>query len=240
MDKKQIIIDEIRRMAEADGGIAPGKDRFANETGIRESKWRGVYWARWSEAVIEAGYSPGVFQTAHPDELILAKLAGLVRKKGRFPTAAEIRLEKRIDQGFPWDSVVRRLGNKGTLIKRVGDFCKGRDGYADVAPLLSQSSATFRPVAKKSNADEIISGSVYLIKGGKHYKIGFTNDLGRRKYDLRIQLPERVQLIHEISTDDPKGIEQYWHRRFADRRANGEWFSLTPEDVAAFKLRKFM
>lgn len=237
---KQVILDEIRRMAEADG-IAPGKQRFEKETGIRESKWSGVYWAKWSEAVIEAGCNPRVFQAAHPDEQILAKLAGLVRKKGRFPTGAEIRLEKRIDPEFPWHNVVARLGNKAKLVKLVGDFCKNRSAYADIVPFLAQPSAAIRHIPEKSKADdEVLIGSVYLIKGGKHYKIGFTNDLGRRKYDLRIQLPERVHLIHEISTDDPKGIEQYWHRRFADRRANGEWFSLTPEDVAAFKRRKSM
>lgn len=34
-------------------------------------------------------------------------------------------------------------------------------------------------------------------------------------------MPEQAQTIHEIETDDPEGIEHYWHRRFDAKRARG-------------------
>ena len=83
-------------------------------------------------------------------------------------------------------------------------------------------------------------GYVYLIKSGRHHKVGRTNSVGRRERELEIQLPEKAATVHVIKTDDPVGIEGYWHQRFADRRRNGEWFELSREDVAAFKRRKFM
>jgi hypothetical protein len=83
-------------------------------------------------------------------------------------------------------------------------------------------------------------GYVYLMKAGRFYKIGRTNVLGRRERELVIQLPEAAKGIHSIKTDDPTGIEEYWHRRFHNRRKNGEWFELTSQDLATFRRRKFM
>jgi hypothetical protein len=84
-----------------------------------------------------------------------------------------------------------------------------------------------------------VKGFVYLIRSGKFYKLGRTNAAGRRLRELSIQLPQKPNTIHVIETDDPEGIEHYWHRRFEEKRHGGEWFALSTDDVRAFKRRRF-
>jgi hypothetical protein len=83
-------------------------------------------------------------------------------------------------------------------------------------------------------------GIVYLLRSGPHYKIGKTKDFDSRLGQIKLQLPFDVEVVHKIETDDPTGIESYWHRRFMSKRDNGEWFSLSVEDVAAFTSRTKM
>lgn len=77
-------------------------------------------------------------------------------------------------------------------------------------------------------------GYVYLISGGGHYKIGKTSNLHQRHRQVSLKMPFETTLIHAIKTEDMDSLEQDWHNRFAAQRINGEWFNLTPEDVAAF------
>ncbi len=49
------------------------------------------------------------------------------------------------------------------------------------------------------------------MKSGPHYKIGRTKSVGRRGSELTIKIPIPPKTIHSIETDDPIGIESYWH-----------------------------
>jgi hypothetical protein len=57
---KEEILDEIKRITAANDGIPPDAQRFRSETGISESASSGKYWARWGDALREAGFSPKV------------------------------------------------------------------------------------------------------------------------------------------------------------------------------------
>ena len=94
--------------------------------------------------------------------------------------------------------------------------------------------------ADASEETDLVLGYVYLLKMGKAYKIGHSNSPGRRAYEIGTKGPSRVDKVHEISTDDPRGIEEYWHKRFDHKRLEGEWFALDAQDVKAFRRRKFM
>jgi hypothetical protein len=79
---RQHILDEIRRTAKQNGETPLGKQRFFNETGIRESDWSGRYWVRWNDAVQEAGYTPNTKVAALEDAFLLEKFAEFVRELG--------------------------------------------------------------------------------------------------------------------------------------------------------------
>lgn len=239
--ERQYIIAEIRRTAEANGGAPLGRARFAAETGIRESDWSGRYWARWSDALAEAGFGPNQLQVRYSDDDVLAALVSEIRRLGRMPTAPELRLRRRDDKTFPSRGVFERLGARAALVAKVADYCRSRDDHQDVLEMIAVDVVNAVD-QERSQVDGDVTqyGFVYLLKSGRYYKIGHTFDVGRRRYDIAIQLPEPVSEEHVIRTDDPVGIERYWHSRFADRRKNGEWFELTRADITAFKRRKFM
>ncbi|WP_163747965.1 GIY-YIG nuclease family protein [Mycobacterium noviomagense] len=210
------------------------------ETGIKESDWRGRYWVSWSDAIAEAGLQPNSMQSRrHEDEYILRRMALLARKLGRFPTEAHLRLERRSDDSFPSCGSIRaRLGDKSAQLARLRIFTETEPDLADVNELLATNVADDEPEPSQSSISTHPNGVVYLIKSGRFHKIGRSNHVGRRSYEIGLQLPEKYVLVHSFETDDPAGIERYWHDRFKDRRRNGEWFLLSKADVAAFKRRR--
>jgi hypothetical protein len=234
---KAKILAEIIRTAKANGGSPLGVRRFHAETGIAPAEWLGKFWARWSDALAEAGYRPNQLQGALADEEILEKLADLARELQRFPVAMEIRLRARRDPDFPWHNTVSRLGRKGELARKLFEFSIARkdNEVAEICRPLVEKAAS--DLASSPPAGAASVGYVYLVQHGKRreYKIGRTNNPIRREGEISLQLPEQLDPLHYIKTDDPAGVEAYWHQRFATKRKKGEWFGLTQADVAAFR-----
>lgn len=243
--KKENIINEIKRTAEANSGKPLGWRKFETETGIHQNEWFGKFWARWSDALREAGFEPNKKTEAYDENFLVEKLVTLVQELGKFPSQADLKLKSHNNRTFPSDSAFdRRLGRQKEKITKVIKYCKDKGNLEDVLeiclPVYELTKSNVEIGKFDSTKDSTAYGFVYLMRSGKYHKIGRSNDTGRRKYEIGIQLPEKLAVIHEIKTDDPVGIEEYWHKRFLDKRKNGEWFELSQSDIRAFKKRKFM
>lgn len=233
---RETILNEIRKLAAASGGTPPGAITFRTQTGIREAVWRGIYWARWGDALVDAGFRPNDWRGKHDTELVFLKLIEACRHFSKVPTKDELNMYRRTQSEFPSvRAMFTHFSSKDGLLSELRAWVQQRAGYEDIAAMLGEG-----PIADPQRRQpQTAEGFVYLIRSGPHYKIGRSEELERRVKQIRVALPEAATLVHSIRTDDPAGIEVYWHRRFEDKRANGEWFKLTNSDVAAFKRRKF-
>lgn len=228
---KTEILDLIQRMAAQNNGKAPGSQRFSSETGLRKSDWYPKLWVRWGDAIREAGLQPNSLVVAPPDEELIHRYIALIREIRRFPIESDLRLTPNL-RGLA------RLGNKRERAGKVLDYCRSHIGFEDVIPMCEAiMSVDLKPAEDVSTTSVRGIGYVYLVKHGNRaeYKIGRTKNPMRREGEIGIELPEKVHPVHSIQTDDPSGVEAYWHRRFADRRKQGEWFALTLNDIRAFK-----
>ena len=220
----------------AQRGTLIGARVFLKETGLPQYHFKGGYWRSWSAFQAAAGHSANSPTEKIADETLLGRFAELALELREIPREADIRLKRQDDPAFPSMDCFRRFGGRDALLARVAEYCSGKPNFAAVLEKLNQGISGALEHRLESFR---VKGFLYLLRSGKHYKLGRTNAIGRRLRELAIQLPKKPDTVHIIETDDPEGIEQYWHHRFADKRHGGEWFALSQEDVSAFKKRRF-
>lgn len=242
---KAAIIAEIQRTASENGGVPLGQKTFERNTSVSTSAWRGKYWRSWGEALQEAGFAANTPIEAHQPSFLVLNLTRLAQKNRRFPTYADSRLEREADKSFPGHQSLTRLGTLNERIELVRQYAMKHIEFSDVLEILPKSTESYNDdEAPPDSAATTTEGFVYmgLLKIGreKRYKIGKAVLVGRRTDQISLQLPEDLELIHTIRTDDAFGIENYWHKRFETKNTKGEWFALSREDVQTFKKRKFM
>lgn len=235
---KENILSEIRRIANESGGKV-GLRAFVAATGIPEKQFLGRYWATWNEAVGEAGIATSIFSRPRTEESsVIATFAELVQRLKKWPTENEMTLERHRNGSFPSMKVFRRLIKETSLASKLMEYCAAHESLSTAAHIAKE-----RVEAEKGEpvfpGRAPITGYVYMMRSGRRYKIGHTNSPTRRHREVRLDLPDPTSLVHSIETDDPPGIEAYWHRRFGSKRIRDtEFFTLDATDIAAFKRRK--
>jgi hypothetical protein len=163
-----------------------------------------VYWARWSEAQAEAGFGPNRLTAAIGEEPLLEALVGLIRELKRFPAVRDLNVKHTRDPSFPTEKVYRQFGGQAALASRVLRHCHERSGYDDILALCEVRAGAGHHNTEPTKSEIIEFGYVYLLRSGRYYKIGRSNSVIR----LAGATPSDV---HAIRTDDPPGIEAYWH-----------------------------
>lgn len=233
---KEKIISVYNDLVREHGGSPIGERIFRRETGFSPHYWKGGFWRSWSAFQADAGYVPNIQTSKIPDETLFQHFAEFALERNIIPTEPDLILRRKVDPSFPNKLAFRRWGGRDQLLAKVREYCEKEEKFAPVLSLLKEGFSN----SLDQRVDSLnIKGFVYLLRSGKNYKIGRSNAVGRRIRELAIQLPQKPNTVHVIETDDPEGIEQYWHQRFEEKRQGGEWFVLSPEDIRAFKKRKF-
>jgi hypothetical protein len=119
-----------------------------------------------------AGFEPNQMQAAYTDNVLIVKFVDLIRDLRRFPVDAEVVMKARSEDGFPVPDTFRRaFGSKQQFAAKLLDYCKARSGYDDVIALCPAIATVAQGDADKDEIEpEEVTGFVYLMKSGRHYK----------------------------------------------------------------------
>ncbi len=82
---------------------------------------------------------------------------------------------------------------------------------------------------------DLAHGYIYIIKSAGAHKIGKAKNLQQRLNELKTGNESPLIVEHCISTNAMNRAESLLHQHYAKQRGNGEWFTLSKEDVAYLK-----
>jgi len=88
-------------------------------------------------------------------------------------------------------------------------------------------------VAKPSKHPRV--GYVYLVWSHHGYKIGKSVNVKQRTRLFSVKLPFDIRVEHYAKFSDYTQAESTLHKHFHSQRLDGEWFELSPSDVALIK-----
>ena len=235
------ILAEIKRLAVANDGKPPGIGLFEKETGIKRSHWRGKLWARWGDAVAEAGFSRNTANPKRNPDRVLDCLGKACFHYGHFPTDAEWKMyagrkSDSVGANSYRDEFGGREGAIAALRKRAAE--RGAKDLLEILPDIEGKAVEAEDSPSTGNFARLqeFHHFVYLIYSSNQnlYKIGWTKNVEQRIETLR-NADSSIELVHKIKTRDPGAIEKYWHGLFCEQRKSREWFALNRRHVKYFE-----
>jgi len=91
------------------------------------------------------------------------------------------------------------------------------------------------PAEEKRKEPETKWGFIYVVKVGKHYKIGRAKNLENRVASYETANAGKVELVFSKEVKDYDKIEIELHQIFEENRVKGEWFKLSEKDIEMIK-----
>ncbi|MGK7379235.1 GIY-YIG nuclease family protein [Planococcus sp. 1R117A] len=107
--------------------------------------------------------------------------------------------------------------------------------------LFESNQYELEKVLESPNLPGKAPGYVYFVQEYMNgsFKIGKTKNVEKRMNVFGVKLPFENKLIFLIKSGNHHQTEVAFHKHFADKRLEGEWFSLSKEDIAWIKAGKY-
>lgn len=88
---------------------------------------------------------------------------------------------------------------------------------------------------KTPTLGEVADGYIYILKSDFGYKIGKSKTLKSRLQLFSVKLPFEFEVEGFYKVSDMSAVEIYFHRKYDDKRLEGEWFDLNKENLKELK-----
>jgi hypothetical protein len=240
MVTKEFILSKIRELSYDSTGKSIGLKKFCKASGISRAQVCGKYWAKWSDAVSEAGLKPNQMPQPLSTDTLCLKMAELITELGKFPSRDEINHKAFTDKTFPFPAGYRTAyGNRFVIAKAVLDYCSSHGGFiaaTEICNAIYQSGIEEDEAYAKKYA-----GVKYFIGVEKFSANAYAFTLQLSPYKINQLKLERSIVVHQVAAENgayavKKLTDAYkqFHDPFTGK------YALTKEAIKEIKKHEYM
>lgn len=139
----------------------------------------------------------------------------------------------------------RRLWSSSSVGEHFDGLILRETGAVENLPKHPKQRPSRRVSPERLNPIEVIgeptngekAGVVYLLKSAYGYKVGRTRNVPARMRAFGVHLPFIYTIPLCSWFSDCHAAERRYHKMFAEKRINGEWFDLGEDDIQQIRLR---